>query len=323
VTGSDGPRPGTLRAGVAAAMDVGSNSVHLLVAGIEKGGLRRLLDVSTLLGLGEIVDREGVVPADAREALVATIGEYVSVAEAHGAERITLLGTEPLRRARDRAVVEEEVRRATTLPLHVIDHRTEAYLTLLGVTGGVSPDRRLLVADIGGGSTEIVIAGGGRPPAAAALASGSARLTSAFVRHDPPTLAELEALRHEAVRLVAGLPPADADEGIMVGGTASNIVKLLPGAEAAADLTMLDLDATFALLGSAGSGAIVERFGVNLRRARQLAAGAALVEAIGGRYGLDRMGISDASLRDGAILAVAHAGDEWRSRLGDLVSDVS
>jgi exopolyphosphatase/guanosine-5'-triphosphate,3'-diphosphate pyrophosphatase len=279
-----------------------------------------LLDVSTLLGLGEIVDREGVVPADACETLIATIREYVDVAAAHGAQRITLLATEPLRRAGNRAAVEIEVRRATRLPLHVIDHRTEAYLTLLGVTGGSHPDRRLLIADIGGGSTEIVAAGGGRPPAAAALASGSARLTSVIVRHDPPTASELDALRSEAVRLVAALEPADVDEAIFVGGTASNLVKLLPGADAAAGLTMLDLDTTFTLLGSATAGAIVERFGVNLRRARQLPAGAALARAICRRFGLDKLSVSDSSLRDGAILAAAWAGDDWPDRLTALVA---
>jgi len=186
------------------------------------------------------------------------------------------------------------------------------------VTRGLRPEHQLLVVDIGGGSTEIVLAGAGGPPIVGELDSGSARLTRAWVRHDPPTGAELAAMRAEAVRLVAGLPDASPAEGVMVGGTASNLVRLLPAADSRAILTGPALATILSVLATAPAAALVDRFRINMKRARQLPAGAAFVEAFAQHYRLDEIRVSDASLRDGAILADMMAGDEWPARLPEL-----
>ena len=69
-----------------------------------------------------------------------------------GVAEITLLGTEPIRRAADAAAIVHEAGSATGAPLHVLSHEEEAYLTLLGVTEGRLVERETLVVDIGGGS---------------------------------------------------------------------------------------------------------------------------------------------------------------------------
>ncbi len=111
----------------------------------------------------------------------------------------------------------------------------------------------------------------------------------------------------------------------MVGGTASNLVKLLraPAAEArpgaagdARGIDLAELAACFDLLAREQADALVIRYAVNRRRAGQLTAGAALVEALMTRYGVPRAEISGASLREGVILAVAEAGGEWPAMLG-------
>jgi exopolyphosphatase/pppGpp-phosphohydrolase len=130
------------------------------------------------------------------------------------------------------------------------------------------------------------------------LTTGSNRLSNDIVKHDPPTGREIAELRAASGKLAAELPEAVVEQGIFVGGTATNIVKLRP-------LVLTSFEALFNDIRSAPAAVIAETYGVRLRRALQLAAGAALTEAILERYGLAAADVSDASLRDGAILAAA------------------
>jgi exopolyphosphatase/guanosine-5'-triphosphate,3'-diphosphate pyrophosphatase len=77
----------------------------------------------------------------------------------------------------------------------------EEGLTLIGATGGAPLDAEIVIADIGGGSSEIVVAGPGRRPVTRGLPLGSARASARHVEHDPPTPAELDAIRAEAAPL--------------------------------------------------------------------------------------------------------------------------
>ncbi|MDQ3492199.1 MAG: hypothetical protein M3452_02920 [Chloroflexota bacterium] len=304
-------------------MDVGSNSIHLLVGLVGPGRVQPLVDESELLGLGDVVDRKGLIPDESCEAIVRTLERYAATSAAYGAEAITLVATEPLRRAANRAEVLEHVLAATGRPLHVLSHEAEARLTLLGVTGGEPGVGPLMVVDIGGGSTEIIsVTERSAEPVVGVLATGSSRLTKALVVHDPPTWFEINALRAESRRLVEALSDGIASAGrpprcVMVGGTASNLVKLpAPAAGDFRTLELADLPACFDLLSRTPADALVIRFGVNRRRAGQLTAGAALVEALMERYGVARAEITAASLREGAILAAAKAGDAWPEAVG-------
>ncbi len=135
-------------------------------------------DESALLGLGTVVDATGLIPADAREPLIATLVGYAAAARRLGAERIAFVGTEPLRRAADARAVVVAVEAATGVPLHVVDHGEEGLLTLLGATSGRAVEAELLLVDIGGGSTQLVLVGPTRRASATGLRVGGARLTA-------------------------------------------------------------------------------------------------------------------------------------------------
>ena len=121
---------------IAAAIDVGSNSVHLLVAVVAGHELVPLVDESELLGLGSAVDRAGLLGPARRAELGAVLVHYVDVARELGATAITILGTEPMRRAADADLVVEAIQLAASETLHVLSHEEEAFLTLIGVTAG-------------------------------------------------------------------------------------------------------------------------------------------------------------------------------------------
>ena len=153
----------------AAAIDLGSTSVHLLVARPGDGGLVSIEDESAFLGLGAAVNGSGSLGEVGRALLTATVAGFVERARAHGAETPIVVGTEPLRRLNDAALIVAEVSAACRTPLHVLEHEEEGLLTLIGLTGGRAVRHDLLVVDIGGGSSELVEIGPDGPARAAGV----------------------------------------------------------------------------------------------------------------------------------------------------------
>jgi exopolyphosphatase/pppGpp-phosphohydrolase len=280
---------------IGAAVDVGSNSVHLLVARVDDDGLEPIADESELIGLGDVVDAEGVIPAASVDVLVRALLQYRDRARSLGATTVTFVATEPLRRARNATEVATEVEQQTGVALQILTGSEEGELTFLGVTGGRRVDEPMLVVDIGGGSTEVVLFDPTTGVTPTGLPTGSARLQNEFVEHDPPTAEEVVRLRTAAADAVAGLPAAKPAKAVFVGGTATNLVRFGP-------LAIGSFDSVFEALCGAPAAEIAQRYAVRLRRAQQLAAGAALAEALLRHYGLAEGQVSDQSLRDGAIL---------------------
>ncbi|HUR16555.1 MAG TPA: hypothetical protein VMZ33_04675 [Candidatus Limnocylindrales bacterium] len=314
---SDALQEGPIEVG--SAIDIGSNSVHLLVAVVGEGWLEPLRDTSELLGLGDVVDRDGSIPKDSRKAVVDVLADYVGTANRSQSEHMTLLGTEPLRRASNADTLAAEIFERTGESLHVLSEHGEALLTFIGVTRGVQPRAPLIVVDIGGGSTEVATWLPGQPLETRSIPLGSARLSKATIEHDPPTDSEMNALAGAALDATADLAPllhrADLLAGaraIFVGGTATNIARL-------GTLSRDDLARDRATLTNMPTTTVTTRYNVKPRRARQLAAGVAIVDAILERFELDTAEASDASLRDGAIIARCRLGEEWPERLDELV----
>jgi exopolyphosphatase/guanosine-5'-triphosphate,3'-diphosphate pyrophosphatase len=302
---------------VLAAIDVGSTSVHLLVAAVGDRALEPLVDESAFLGLGAAVDTRGVLGRAPIDALVAALRGFAAEAAAAGATAPTIVATEPLRRALDAARAVRAVEHEAGLALHVLSHREEALLTLIGVTGGRPPDAGLVVVDVGGGSTEVVVARPGGAPIVAGLAVGAARLGAAVRR---PPAGRVGMLLDEARRVVRAAPDAAPAELVAVGGTADNLRRVAAAAAPAGRLTRDRLRGALALLASEPPESVAARFAVRPERARLLPAGGAILLALLDRYGLDAIRVSEAGMRDGTILAAALAGAGWRDALERLAT---
>jgi exopolyphosphatase/pppGpp-phosphohydrolase len=308
----------TPRPPIGAAVDLGSNSVHLLVAVIAGHRLRPLVDESVFLGLGATVDARADLGPDARDELTRVLDRYATTAADLGASTTTFIGTEPLRRAADGALIVDAIDEVTGVPLHVLTHEEEAYLTMIGVTGGVPVLHETLVVDIGGGSSEFCAVGPGGSPRAAGLRIGSNRLTTRFVTSDPVSPQAVEAMREAADDILRGALESTPAEVIVVGGTATNLLKVTPGGAADPRLSRDRLAMALDTMLAEPASAMTERFGINPKRGPILPAGAVIVEALMRRYDVDEVRVSEASLREGAILAADHAGRAWRDRLAEL-----
>lgn len=302
---------------IGAAVDLGSTSVHLLVARVVEHRLEPLVDESAFLGLADAVAERGSLGPVGREALVDTLAHQAWTARRSGATHLVFVATEPLRRLADAARIVAEIDAGAGVPVHVLSHEEEALLTLVGVTAGRPVRRDTLVVDIGGGSSELVSVGPRRRAAAAGLRIGAASLSVVVGPDDPPGREDLEAMRAMAREAVSTAPPGRPSEIALVGGTASNLLKVL--GEAVEDRLDRDcLRAVRRLVLAESAAAISERTGIRQQRARLLGAGAAIVEAILERYQATDARVSQSGIREGAILAAVHAGPAWRDRLDEL-----
>lgn len=310
---------------IGSAIDVGSNSVHLLVTELGGDAPRVLRDESVLLGLGAMVDLEGSIPEHGAAAALEALIEYVEMADDEGADWVMLMGTEPLRRASNRSHFCDRVEEATGRPLHVLSHEEEALLTALAVLDGAAIEEPLLVLDIGGGSSEIVLLQPGADPVVGVMPIGSARLTAQHVEDDPPTADEVAALRAEAHHLLSGMPVGHPRRGIVVGGSGTNLVRLTrdDDDEKSDGRNTIDKERTtraIQIVMSRPAHELVDEYGLRERRILQMAAGASLIEATLDCYNLVQLEASDASIREGALIARSFSGASWRDDLTELVT---
>ncbi|MEO5703807.1 MAG: hypothetical protein ABIZ52_07510 [Candidatus Limnocylindrales bacterium] len=306
----------TRRRYIAAAVDVGSYSVHLLIAEVRGRRLRTIVDESAFLGLGREVDATGEL-GGARTRLLDALHGFSTRARAEGAASLTVVATDPFRRASDAAARIQEVRATLGIEIGVLGHEEEAMVALIGVQAGRPVLRETVFVDVGGGSTEVLVVGPGREPIAAGLPLGAARLSGMHVRHDPPTALEAGALRKEVRRTMLAAPDVDPAELIAVGGTARSLLRVGPRLSNRV-LTRRRIRRAIGLLAAGPAVATADRYGTRLSRARVLPAGAAILLGALDRYGLDRLRVAQSGLREGVILAAHRAGESWRSEIRDL-----
>ena len=122
----------------------------------------------------------------------------------------------------------------------------------------------------------------------------------------------------DALSILGGAPAASPAEIVAVGGTASNLLKVVPDPLVDQVLTREWIAQAMAILGSETAEASAERHLIKPARAHILPAGAAIMDALLIRYGVTSIRVSEAGVREGAILVVDHVGVAWRDRLPEL-----
>jgi exopolyphosphatase/guanosine-5'-triphosphate,3'-diphosphate pyrophosphatase len=194
-----------------AAIDVGTNTIKLLVASVEAdGALEVLARGKEMVRLGTETLFTGHLPEEAIEAGVSAVEKLVREARAAGAKEIRAVATCALREASNAHEFQAAVLRRTGVSLDVISGEEEARLVHLAARSEFpSQLDPLLVIDIGGGSTELVVSRQGRVVLNESIPLGVVRLASRFSRHDPPSredrIAIKKAVRAAARRAVAAV----------------------------------------------------------------------------------------------------------------------
>lgn len=207
-----------------AAIDIGSNSVLLLVA--EDDG-RVVHDEARVVGLGRGLGERGVFRPDRMEATTAALRAYAAIASTHGVapERVRAVATSASRRALNATTYFAQVRAATGLRVEVVSGDEEARLTYLGGIAGLDlGPGPVLLCDPGGGSTEIILGEGQRIHSRVSLEIGTVRLTEQYLGFGQVEAGALARLRAHVDRAVTGVVlPAQPRSAVAVAGTATTL----------------------------------------------------------------------------------------------------
>ncbi|GAA4916481.1 exopolyphosphatase [Streptomyces coeruleoprunus] len=179
-----------------AAIDCGTNSIRLLVADVDPaaGTITDLDRRMTIVRLGQGVDRTGRLAPEALERTFAACREYAAVIKELGAERLRFVATSASRDAENRDEFVRGVLDILGVEPEVVTGDQEAEFSFTGATKELPGTDEYLVVDIGGGSTEFVV-GSAHVRAARSVDIGCVRLTERHVRTDPPSEAEVAAIR--------------------------------------------------------------------------------------------------------------------------------
>jgi exopolyphosphatase/guanosine-5'-triphosphate,3'-diphosphate pyrophosphatase len=179
-----------------AAIDVGSNSIHMIIAQVESDGRFRVLDrAKEMVRLGQRTLTKGRLSAGAMRAGVRTLAAFHTLAERHGVNRIKAVATSAVREAANGGEFIRQVQDRVGLRVKVIPGREEARLIYLGVSYAINlrGDPALLL-DVGGGSVEVILTHDGTPVELHSLKLGVSRLSEQFIKTDPPAGKELQRL---------------------------------------------------------------------------------------------------------------------------------
>lgn len=287
-------------------LDVGSNTVHLLVVDAHPGA-RPLPASSTkrLLRLAEHLDADGAIDDAGVEALTGAVADAARAAEDAGAEELLAFATSAVREAANGDAVLAHVAAATGVHLQVLPGSAEADLTFLAVRRwfGWSAGR-LLVLDIGGGSLEIAAGLDEVPDTAVSLPLGAGRLTRDRLRGDPPSPEDVRETRRYVRRQVASCVREVTRAGTpdLVVATSKTLRSLARVTGTGPRLRLDELTPWVPRLAEMDLAGRRRLPGVSEERAPQLLAGALVAEAT-----LDLLGVAEAvvcpwALREGIIL---------------------
>lgn len=207
-----------------AALDIGTNTVLLLVAERGPDGPRAVLERAEITRLGRGVDRTKRLDEAAVARTLDVLARFAAEARALGASSFAAVATSASRDAENGADFRARAEALVGGAVEIVSGRREADLTFRGALGGLGIEGpRVAVIDVGGGSTEIVVGVEGACTFAHSYDVGSVRLTERHVPTDPPTREELDAVRAAARGAYAApAPPAGPfDAVVAIAGTAT------------------------------------------------------------------------------------------------------
>jgi exopolyphosphatase/guanosine-5'-triphosphate,3'-diphosphate pyrophosphatase len=298
-----------------AVLDVGSNTLHLLVVDAHHGAapsaaLSRKFD----LRLAESLNKDGELKKSAIKKLIEALVQCKDEIARLDCVETLAFATSAIRDAANSDDVLAQVRNETGIELQVLDGEHEAILTFLAVRRwyGWSAGR-LLVADIGGGSLEVAQGSDEHPDFAASLPLGAGRLTRDFFLSDPPEKSEIKALRKHVRASLAGemgqiLRHGEPEHVVATSKTFRQLARITGAAPSSHGpfvrriLTASDLDKWVERMSVMSSRERATLPGVSEGRAGQLLAGAIVAQETMDLLHVDMFEICPWALREGIIL---------------------
>ena len=311
------PNPGRTEFRVA-AIDVGSNSLHMVIAQADAdGGLTHLWRMKEMVGLGRISFPSKRLTAEAMDRAVATLRRFQEAASRRQCEKVLAVATSAVREAVNGGDFLERCRRELGLTVRVVSARDEAKLIYYGVRHAVELDRPTFILDIGGGSAEFIVGDRNRAAMLESRKLGAARMTARYVKSDPIAPADLKALQahydRELTPICEQVQSHKPVQALGTSGTLENLAAMCATVGATGGhggdnghhhAGVIEREPLAKLLGRLLESTTDDRAlmkGLDDQRKDQIIAGAVLVSELFKRLNLDRITVCKSALREGMI----------------------
>jgi exopolyphosphatase/guanosine-5'-triphosphate,3'-diphosphate pyrophosphatase len=252
--------------------------------------------------IGKSLGKDKLIPAEKIDEVASVVERQVRHARELGAANVRVVATAAIRQAANRDALVTAIESEAEVPADILSDDDEARLAFAGATRMLAapPAGTIGVVDVGGGSTEIAI---GTVETGVSWARsfpiGSGFLADSYLRSDPPSVRELEAVRAHAAGVFDGLHAPAVERGVACGGSAASLRRM-----AGAELTHDALERAVRLLASAPRAEIAERFELDPERVHLLPAGVLILDAASSALGVP-LKIGGGGLREGVVLELA------------------
>lgn len=309
-------RSSTDHAGAVAAIDIGSNSIHMVVARVSKLGHLDILDSDKIgVRLGAYLLPNGTLSREGQELALKTLSHMAEIASAYDAT-VRAVATHAIREATNHAELIDEIRRKTGVRIDIIDGVEEARLVYLGMRYALPLEKKVCLGmDIGGGSTEFILANGDQIKFATSLKIGAVTLTASQFGKKPPTVAAIRKL-HGYINLrieplIGEVRKHAFTKAVASSGTAKSIAaihsRLFRGRvltdENGYIVPVKDLEIILRAMEQLRlPKRIKEALGVESSRADIILAGAAIMREASRVFEIDEWVITTYGLREGVVI---------------------
>jgi exopolyphosphatase/guanosine-5'-triphosphate,3'-diphosphate pyrophosphatase len=310
-----------------AAVDLGSNSFHLLVAEVRPdGAFESLIREKEMLRLGDVVSREGEITPEAADAAVRTMRRFRKLAEAAGAVEMLARATSALRSAQNGDEVLDRIASEAGVEVDVIDGIDEARLIFLAIRAGVMIDPGpALCLDVGGGSVELMVGDASGMLWAASERIGVARMSAQYVTSDPISKGDLRRLRDRYVDVLGphAVTVARFEPKMAIGssGTLEDLAhmvaerrdEVVPRSLNQLTVSRPEFLALHEELVASTSAERRKMKGLDAKRVDLIVAGSVLLSVAMGLFDVEELTISEWALREGIVLDAIgrHEPGDW------------
>jgi exopolyphosphatase/guanosine-5'-triphosphate,3'-diphosphate pyrophosphatase len=307
-----------------AVVDIGSNSVRLLIA--EKSGDGEITELdrqANVTRLGQGVDRSNKLADEAIERTYKVLADYAERIDEHDCDEAVAVLTSAVRDSDNGREFAQTIEQRYGLTPHVLKGEEEARLTYLGATSERDPadTTPTLVLDIGGGSTELIIGAGPEVSFRVSTQAGVVRQTERHLPDDPPTEAQTDALAADVRGILADNVPEDlrtaVKRGIAVAGTATSLAAIAqhldpydPEKVHGYELSTDECDRILGVLSAMDLKQRREVPGLHPDRAPTIIAGVLIFREAVRLFGLTEMEVSEHDILRGAALALTGSGQD-------------
>jgi len=297
-----------------AAADIGSNTVHLLVAATDGELVTRIDNLSEWVGLGEVVARSGFISNERVDHLLQAIKECRRVAQSRKAESLYVFATEAMRSAKNHDAVLQKIQAETGIKVDLITPQREVELSLAGSYLDVDEENPELFFEVGGGSAQIALIKDGALKMHFSVPIGTGKVIAQSGLMNP---CEPAALRH-AEKYVADIlkdltGPRRAPKSVVASGGVIRGLWRAVHPDGEKQIFREELEFLRWTTARMSVDRIGSRFGVKQRRAQTLLPGSLVYLALMEKFGVSEITVSEFGVREGAILEMARGSRTKKS----------